>query len=119
MASQAACLSSAGEAKSGIPCARFTHLYWAAMRDISRMTDSVKVFAFCEMRFLISGEMLMITPQHEFRMRSYRGGGLAKNKKLFFWSPNVIKVLGHEHEDEPKQQSDGKDDHRKYEYKVY
>src|ERR1700735_3885334 len=42
MATPAACLISAGAAKSGNPCARFTAPYSIACRVISRITDSVK-----------------------------------------------------------------------------
>src|ERR1700733_14394601 len=42
MATRAACLISAGAAKSGNPCARFTAPYSIACRVISRITDSVK-----------------------------------------------------------------------------
>ncbi len=50
MAWQAASLISAGAAKSGKPCARFTASWRMASRVISRMTDSAKVSALREMR---------------------------------------------------------------------
>src|SRR5580704_11660600 len=52
MASCAARLISAGAAKSGKPCERFTASYWSARRVISRITDSVNCPAFAERRAL-------------------------------------------------------------------
>src|SRR5688572_22427848 len=52
MASTAFCLMSAGAGQSGKPWPRFTAPYFAASRLISRMTDSVKLADFREMRFL-------------------------------------------------------------------
>ena len=49
-AADAASLSSGGQAKSGKPCARLTAPCSIACRFISRMTDSVKLAAFAEIR---------------------------------------------------------------------
>src|SRR5258707_9294961 len=48
MACRAASLISAGAAKSGKPCERFTALCFSAKRVISRITDSVNCSAFAE-----------------------------------------------------------------------
>src|SRR5690348_252715 len=48
MACRAASLISAGAAKSGKPCERFTALCFSASRVISRITDSVNCSAFAE-----------------------------------------------------------------------
>src|SRR6266436_3041033 len=48
MACRAASLISAGAAKSGKPCDRFTALCFNARRVISRITDSVNCSAFTE-----------------------------------------------------------------------
>src|SRR6266536_1953852 len=48
MAFIATCLMSSGAAKSGKPCERFTAPCLSASRVISRMTDSVKRLALCE-----------------------------------------------------------------------
>src|SRR5579862_7733545 len=54
MASSAARLISAGAAKSGNPCERFTALYCRARRVISRITDSVNCAALVERRSLVA-----------------------------------------------------------------
>src|SRR5579862_6575396 len=54
MASSAARLISAGAAKSGNPCERFTALYCSARRVISRITDSVNCAALAERRSLVA-----------------------------------------------------------------
>src|SRR6266849_2423319 len=48
MACRAASLISAGAAKSGKPCERFTALCFSAKRAISRITDSVNCSALAE-----------------------------------------------------------------------
>src|ERR1700720_103155 len=48
MAWRAASLTSAGAAKSGKPCERFTALCFIASRVISRITDSVNCSALAE-----------------------------------------------------------------------
>src|ERR1700741_1786822 len=54
IASCAARLISAGAAKSGNPCERFTALYCRARRVISRITDSVNCAALVERRSLVA-----------------------------------------------------------------
>src|SRR6202048_4387859 len=54
MACRAASLISAGAAKSGKPCDRFTALYCSARRVISRITDSVNCAALAERRSLVA-----------------------------------------------------------------
>src|SRR6478735_7860304 len=48
MARHAASFTTAGAAKSGKPCDRFTPRYCWLSRVISRMTDSVNCVAFCD-----------------------------------------------------------------------
>src|ERR1700751_2886014 len=54
IASCAARLISAGAAKSGKPCERFTAPYCSARRVISRITDSVNCSALAERRSLVA-----------------------------------------------------------------
>src|SRR6476619_2242275 len=53
MACMATRLMSSGAAKSGKPCERFTAPCFNASRVISRITDSVKRFAFFETRWCL------------------------------------------------------------------
>ena len=53
MAAMAAAFSSAGQAKSGKPWARFTAPWRSAIRVMSRITDSVKRPALAEVRGIV------------------------------------------------------------------
>jgi hypothetical protein len=51
---------SAGAAKSGKPCERFTAPYFRASRVISRITDSVNELAFFDTCLLFESEGVVI-----------------------------------------------------------